>query len=496
NRVLVALDEPTTQPGETLAVQLERAQLLADDIDASAAARGRLTEEVAVLSRQLEAERLKTAEAERALAAWQARWSAAVAPLGLSADAAPEQANETLAQFETLFARLAEADGYRVRIEQIAAEADVFSQRTASLIESLGLGELLKALPVDQAADMLLGRGRQAIEDRGRLRTLQKQREKYTAQLAEAKQVAAESRAVLDTLCREAGRHDPAELPELEERSAQAKQLQDRQRNVHEQIALLSAGMPPDVFLEEVGQVDCDGLPGKLDELAERASRVKTQRDELAKTVAVEASQLAASDGSSAAAEAEEQAQSLAAEIAGDVETYVRLRLASAMLRAAIERYREQNQGKVLERASHLFAELTVGSFSGLRADYNEQGEPVLVGIRDRDGRSVTVDGMSEGTADQLYLALRLASLESYLDDHDPVPLVIDDILINFDNERSLAALRVLAELSRRTQVIFFTHHEHLVEMAEQHLEPDVLFTHRLARAAVSGSHALAHCLR
>jgi uncharacterized protein YhaN len=87
---------------------------------------------------------------------------------------------------------------------------------------------------------------------------------------------------------------------------------------------------------------------------------------------------------------------------------------------------------------------------------------------------------MSEGTADQLYLALRLASLETYLDDHEPMPLVLDDVLVNFDNARALAAMEALAALSRRTQVLFFTHHEHLVDLARSSLGGDVLFVHRL----------------
>ena len=79
----------------------------------------------------------------------------------------------------------------------------------------------------------------------------------------------------------------------------------------------------------------------------------------------------------------------------------------------------------------------------------------------------VTVDGMSDGTADQLYLSLRLASLEQYLEHNEPLPFVVDDILLRFDDERSLATLTVLSELSRKTQVIFFTHHRHLVELVE-----------------------------
>jgi uncharacterized protein YhaN len=62
---------------------------------------------------------------------------------------------------------------------------------------------------------------------------------------------------------------------------------------------------------------------------------------------------------------------------------------------------------------------------------------------------------------------LRLASLERYLAHNEPMPFIVDDILIQFDDQRAKAALRVLAELSRQTQVIFFTHHWRLAELAQ-----------------------------
>jgi uncharacterized protein YhaN len=112
----------------------------------------------------------------------------------------------------------------------------------------------------------------------------------------------------------------------------------------------------------------------------------------------------------------------------------------------------------------------------------NDKDELTLFGLRMRSGlkQQVAVAGMSEGTADQLYLALRLASLETYLEKKEPLPFIVDDILVNFDDERALATLQEFARLSARTQVIFFTHHQHLVELARQHLDKDVLFTHRL----------------
>ena len=87
---------------------------------------------------------------------------------------------------------------------------------------------------------------------------------------------------------------------------------------------------------------------------------------------------------------------------------------------------------------------------------------------------------MSDGTTDQLYLALRLASLETYLKNNEPMPFIVDDILIRFDDKRATAALQVLAELSTKTQVIFFTHHQHLVELTETNIDYSILFKHSL----------------
>ena len=87
---------------------------------------------------------------------------------------------------------------------------------------------------------------------------------------------------------------------------------------------------------------------------------------------------------------------------------------------------------------------------------------------------------MSAGTRDQLYLALRLGYLEHRLDCHEPMPFFVDDILVHFDDDRALATMEVLAELSHKTQVIFFTHHQHLVELAEANLSGKELFLHHL----------------
>jgi uncharacterized protein YhaN len=113
---------------------------------------------------------------------------------------------------------------------------------------------------------------------------------------------------------------------------------------------------------------------------------------------------------------------------------------------------------------------MTTGeSFIGLQVVFNERDQAQLIGLRP-DGKVVPTWGMSTGSVDQLYLALRLAAIEDYIDRANVLPFVADDLFINFDNDRAAAGFRLLGELAKKTQVLFFTHHEHLVDIAEETL--------------------------
>jgi len=104
----------------------------------------------------------------------------------------------------------------------------------------------------------------------------------------------------------------------------------------------------------------------------------------------------------------------------------------------------------------------------------------MLVGVR-QGGARLTVDKMSSGTRDQLYLTLRLATLLWRLRTDEAMPFIIDDILINFDDARSRETLQILAELGEKNQVILFTHHRRIVDEARQLGEQVTVQIHELA---------------
>lgn len=103
----------------------------------------------------------------------------------------------------------------------------------------------------------------------------------------------------------------------------------------------------------------------------------------------------------------------------------------------------------------------------------SEGDTPRLFGVRP-SAKQVDVTGMSEGSRDQLYLALRLAALELQVEQGFSMPLIADDLFINFDDRRTAAGLKVLGDLSRSMQVIFLTHHDHLVPLAKEVLGSDL----------------------
>ena len=177
--------------------------------------------------------------------------------------------------------------------------------------------------------------------------------------------------------------------------------------------------------------------------------------------------------GDDAAARAAASKQEAIAEMQEAAERYVRVKTSAMLLQWAIDRYRREKQTPLLKRAGELFKIITHDRFSSLQVPFDDQDNAHLTGVRP-GGSIVLVPAMSTGTADQVYLALRLASIQDHLERAEAPAFVADDLFVNFDDERAAAAFTLLGELSQATRVLFFTHHQHLVDIARQSLGASV----------------------
>jgi uncharacterized protein YhaN len=460
-----------------LSTLIERGQQVADRLAKLSTERGRLTTELAQRTEELPAAEAATQTAQANLEQWRQSWTEATQRLGLGANPEPGEVAAFLERTNALFATLDLAGSHRGRIAGIDADTVEFTRDLRTLAEKLAPDVVMLSL------ESIVGELQAGLEAartaKEKSDALLVQRERETRKLQAAQSAGAEAAGRLEGLRRDAGCADLDGLARAEERSLQRRRLETEVRDLEQQILQRSAGTPLDAFLAEAHAIDPDSLAAQLQHLEQDVARIQKEKEGLDQAIGAEQALLAQMDGSARAAESAEQVQALLAQLAADAEQYSRLKLAAVVLREGIERYRKKNQDPVLQRAGQLFAQLTRGSFAGLRVEVDDHGETVLVGVRP-DGKITAVEAMSEGTRDQLYLALRLASLETFLQRNGPMPFIVDDVLIQFDDDRSKAVLKVLAEFSRKTQVIFFTHHEHLVRMAEGSLPVDSLFVHRL----------------
>ncbi len=431
----------------------------------------RLSAETAAASREL-------TDIDAALAEWKTEWGHHVTKIGLAADASPGAALAVIESLRDAKKQFEEAEVIKKRIAGIDRDAETFDAQVAALAKDLATD--LVGGPPDRVAELLNARLNEAREANTTLQGYKQQLSAARKSRDDADQRLAQAAALLEAMCREARCERLEDLAQTEEKARSRKTLSQELENIEERLRTLGAGATVSDFIDAADAVDPDAITPELEELETGITDLENERSELDQTIGKARAELARMDGSADAAEAAESAERHLAALEADITRYARLKIASVLLARTVERYREKHQGPLIERASALFGQMTLGAFSRLRADYDTSGNPVLVGIRPGDNTAVTVDGMSDGTADQLYLALRLASLEQYLDKNEPLPFVVDDILLRFDDDRALATLKVLADLSSKTQVLFFTHHQHLVELAADNLGTGALSQYAL----------------
>ncbi|HVH47151.1 MAG TPA: hypothetical protein VM925_32640, partial [Labilithrix sp.] len=228
---------------------------------------------------------------------------------------------------------------------------------------------------------------------------------------------------------------------------------------------------------------DPDAAAAAEQELHDRIDELERETTRLTERIGGVRGGLEKMRAESHAADAAAAAQLHLSRVRENAERWCRVKLATVLLSREIERYREENQGPLLASSSSLFSRLTLGAYSGIKAGFDDRDRPCLRCVRSAEGAEVDVSGLSDGTRDQLYLSLRLASLLRRADMAEPMPLVLDDVLIQLDDQRAAAALSVLAEVSRRMQVLFFTHHARLVELARSAIPASELVVHELSSA-------------
>ncbi|HJX00831.1 MAG TPA: AAA family ATPase [Terriglobales bacterium] len=412
---------------------------------------------------QLEKREAKLEECKRNLSVWAGKWTPLVKALLLPEISTPKAIGGALEVLEKVFGHLRDADALEYRIKRIGDNIDSFERKARELLQVLApeLAKLSPNLAVRQLHERYVESGKAETERDA----MERENDTDERTIAECRARADAAAATLAALLRLAKCSDDQQL----EATLQASEQKSAKQEEHERIArgLIERNALPDLaqIEHEASAFDLDSLKSEILRREERQRELESELFNAASEfgrLSQEFERLQASEESALQAQ---KAEDALAKLRPALAQHLRLRFASEILARAMESYREKHQGPVLQRASELFSCLTLGDHSGLTTAFADEDKPVLVAVR-HNNQHVEVAGLSDGTRDQLYLALRLAAIEDHVARVAPCPVILDDILINSDDVRASAALQVLGDLAQRTQVLFFTHHSRLAELA------------------------------
>ena len=383
-------------------------------------------------------------------------WRKWLGSLGLPEDLSPQGAREFLHRLEEVHRANQEKETLEGERDAIVTAVEDFGHRVKEVLSSLGHGDgSLEEGMVHLTG--LLEKARREWEERRAL-------EAKAAPLREKVKLIQERirgrREEMAALLQEGGVSSPGEFREKasrwEKREALVKEVQDLRLQLatllggdwEERVSRLGSMLPREVQDRALDLAKTEeALRRERDGLIEARTRLLKEKEEMERE---RLEQLLAQEREVLLERLKEAA------ISWSVET-----LALELFRRTREVYERENQPLVLKEASRFFSTMTGGRYLRVYMPIGSQE----IWVEREDGGRFSSRFLSRGTGEQLYLALSMAIMLEVAGRGLAFPVVLDDILVNFDPKRAARAVEAIGSLASRLQVLFFTCHPHIGEL-------------------------------
>jgi uncharacterized protein YhaN len=450
----------------TLEELIEVAQAQIDSTEGHSTARSNLEAALKRSKQDVEAEQREREAAQLAWQTWEDSWPERREAAGLPTGATPEAAQEIVRAVDEALSQIKRVDEHKRRIDGIDRDQRDFDTRVAGLCADLASD--LDGLESQRAATQLMSRLNAALQARDKRKELQKRLVRATSELEQAETELSEVNGELDALLSAAGCEDVEKLPEIEQLAARARELREKLAQQEDQVAQVGEGRF-DALAGDAEGFDRDAAAQEISRLQQSIEDLTNERDQRSEEIGQRKRELTQAEGDVTAVEAAEDIELTRTRVRELAVEHAKVKLSAAVVRRAMERYRKQHEGPMLHRANELFTRFTQNAFVEVFVDHDERVGAVLVG-REGNGKLKRVPQMSDGTREQLFLALRIAAIERYVAASGPVPVVFDDVFLESDEPRSEQIFNVLGELAKTMQVIVLTHHRYLIELGRRAL--------------------------
>ena len=403
-------------------------------------------------------------EAARQLGEERAAWATFLKSLGLAPSLTPEAAIEHLQALRALQASLREVDKLDARIQGMKAIVETTVVLFAKV--AFALAEPVPSADVVSGIEAMDARLDSAQELRARSETLRRE----LAQLEERDTLLeadlTRARSAFASVLKKYGVATFEEFVALHKRAARVSTL--RAEIAKSRLAIQSAagvGAPYDAFVAALESTSPQEIAARLAIVEGQLADANNQLDSASRHIGgldVELSDLTSGEQ---LLDWESEAQRQRQQLREAYHEWLCARIGFEAVERAVSKYETTRQPAVIREAQTVFASMTGGRYVALISPVGSDD------LRARDAsdneRSVTNE-LSRGTREQLYLAMRLGLIAQYEQTAEPLPVIMDDILVNFDDMRGPLAVQALAEFAKDRQVIVMTCHESTLSLYRQ----------------------------
>ena len=405
------------------------------------------------------------AEVVRQQSVWSGRWKELLGEFGFSAEWDVQLAVEMLSELANARIKYQSIGVTEKRIHEMSDTVTGFELQVTGLCNSFAKD--LCSLPAEDASSQLNDRLTEVKQAAKQHTTLLTHHQRTKRRLESRRTQRDRLAERLESLRLDAEVASDEEFERMAVSAERRRVLSDEIESLRREVGRIAANEDQSQFETELTAADADSLA-----LASQQSKQELASVEADYTQAVEQAALAKKrveelEQHHQANELAQKLESNRAELRDSVERWAPLVLAETMLTEAIARFDRENQPAMLRDVGSFFSKLTHGRYIGLRRRLDEQGTLVLA---QANGNDKEPHQLSTGTREQLYLAIRLAYAQHYCRENEPLPLVMDDVLVNCDDQRSEAALDMLIELAKDIQIIFLTCHQETIRLIHSRL--------------------------
>ncbi len=399
--------------------------------------------------------------AERDLATAGGSWRQALSKLGLPHTLSPRQIRDLAARNSEVAEIGRRLELRREELEQRNRELQSFNTRVARLANDVGI-EIPDNDPIRQIKSLsdhlAVQESRQKRREvlRGECRKLRRKRAKYEESIRK-------QRLHRRDLLRSIGADDEVEFRRRADLYDRAESLRRDRDHVQREIDAAVAGYcSPEVLAEELQGDAVENLPRRHEQLEKTLQAGDRKLREQIEKRGRLSEQIKAVANDRSAAEKRLELSIVDKQLKDAIDRWRVRAVTSKMLEGIKATYEKDRQPETLQEASGYLDRLTQGRYSRV---WTPLGEDVLL-VEDGRGKSLAVGNLSRGTREQLFVSLRLALVSSFARRGALLPIILDDVLVNFDSARAKATAAVLRDFATAGHQLFvFTCHEHIVKL-------------------------------